>query len=393
MKIILATPELAGPGGAQSYAITVGEHLARLGHEVTLYARELGHGAERAGELGLAVAGAAGDLPDDADATLTGVSRALALELAARYPAARRAFVVHGDDQQLPPPVPGAVAATVALNDRTAALAAASVGAGEVVRLRQPVDLRVFSPRGEPRERPARVLLLGNYHARPGERATALAAAWGADDLEWRRAGWPDVDLDPATAIADADIVVGIGRCVLEAMACGRPAYVHDHAGSAGWLTPATYPQLEASGFALAATRPTPDAKQLRADLDAYDPALGRAGQDLARRHHDARAHVAALVALFDRLAPEPVADDPAATRALLVLAEAQLRAETYAERYRIEAKQWAERFQTLHRQAEEDRIALVAELEGRIAALKATRRYRIGTALARPLERLRRQG
>ena len=42
--------------------------------------------------------------------------------------------------------------------------------------------------------------------------------------------------------MADADIVVGYGRSVLEAMAMGRAAYVWDHAGGDGWVTPETYP-------------------------------------------------------------------------------------------------------------------------------------------------------
>ena len=197
-------------------------------------------------------------------------------------------------------------------------------------------------------------------------------------------------------------------------MACARPVYVHDHAGSDGWITPERYEAVEAGGFAVSAARLPPDAARLRADLDAYDPVLGRAGQDLARVHHDARSHAAELVALAERLAPEPFALDRSATRALMLFAEAQIRAETAAERYRIEARQWAARFQTLHREHEEERIAWVAErdeeraatgrraeaaagaaaeAEQRLAALKATRRYKLGAALARPLDRLRRGG
>jgi len=410
MDVVIATPALAGPGGAQSYALTAGEHLARLGHHVTLYARELGHVAGQAVEAGLAVAGGEAALPDRADAVIGGVSQALALELAERYPAATRVWVVHGDNHQLPPAVPGVVAASVALNDRTRRVAAAVPGGGEVVRLRQPVDLRRFSPRGEPSPAPRTVLLFGNYAALPVERASSLRTAWAGAELEWRTAGWPDLELDPAAAIADADIVVGIGRCALEAMACARPVYVHDHAGSDGWLTPERYATIEAGGFAVSPARLPPGPDELRADLAAYDPALGRAGQDLARLHHDARAHAAELVALIERLAPEPLALDRSASRALMLMAEAQLRAETAAERYRMEAREWAARFQSLHREHEEIRIAWHAEWEGererlraeaaaagaeadrRLAEFKATRRYRLGAVLARPLDRLRRR-
>lgn len=42
MRLIIATLRLVEPGGSETYALTVGEHLARLGHEVMLYGRAVG---------------------------------------------------------------------------------------------------------------------------------------------------------------------------------------------------------------------------------------------------------------------------------------------------------------------------------------------------------------
>ncbi len=317
-------------------------------------------------------------------------------------------FVVHGsEDVHLPPPVPGAVAATIVLNDLHGARAGACAGAGEVVRLRQPVDLRRFSPCGRPRERPARVLLLGNYHQNSAGRAHILREAWGDAGLDWREAGGEAQTLDVPRAITEADIVVGYGRSALEAMACGRPAYVHDHSGSEGWITPESYERMEAGGFALAAVRPPPDMDQLRADILAYRPEWGKAGHDIARAHHDARDHAAELVALIERLGPGRACAAPSAMRAVELLAESQLRAELMAEHYRIESKQWFRHYQGAQEELARERGAwhdARTELEGervrsvdaaaqaqeRLAAFKRTRRYRLARALAAPLDRLR---
>ena len=197
----------------------------------------------------------------------------------------------------LPPPEPGIVQATLAANDRMAALARGCVGAGEVVRMRQPIDLHRFSPQGHwPRNRPQRVLLIGNYFNTPAQRVDQLKAAWKRPGLEWRRIGSPHPTTNVAQEMADADIVVGYGRSILEAMACGRPAYIHEHCGSDGWVTADAYERMEADGFSGAATRLTPSVETLRRDFLAYDPSLGRLGHDLARRH-DARLVVAELVA------------------------------------------------------------------------------------------------
>ena len=47
----------------------------------------------------------------------------------------------------MPPPEPGVVAATLVPNARFETLARGCVGAGEVIRIRQPIDLVRFSPR------------------------------------------------------------------------------------------------------------------------------------------------------------------------------------------------------------------------------------------------------
>jgi hypothetical protein len=410
MELVLATHKLAEPGGAQTYALTVAEQLARLGHSVTLYTRELGAVAELAHERALRVTATPEELPPQADGVVVGVDRSLALELAARYPQAARVFVVHGsEDIHLPPPVPGVVAATIVLNDLHSARAAASVGAGEVVRLRQPVDLRRFSPTGRPRERPTRVLLLGNYHANSAGRSGMLRQAWADAGLQWREAGGESQTLDVPKAIAEVDVVVGYGRSALEAMACGRPVYVHDHSGSEGWITPESYARMEAGGFAVAAVRPPPDIEQLRADIDAYRPEWGLAGHDVARAHHDARDHAAELVMLIEKLGPGTAAAEPSAMRAMAQLAESQLRAELTAEHFRTESKQWF----TLYHGAQEEmarqrgswhaaqkgleddrRVSEIgaAQAAERLAAFKSTRRYRVAQALAGPLDQLRKR-
>lgn len=387
MELIVATHQLAAPGGPQSYALTVAEHLARLGHSVTLYAREIGAMAALARERCLNVSAELDELPERAEGVIVGVDRSLAFELAGRYPDAVRVFVVHGvDDIHLPPPVDGVVAATVALNDRLAVRAAACVGAGEVVRMRQPVDMRRFSAGKQPAPRPARVLLLGNYHGAHGSRAQVIMDAWSRAGLSWDQVGHPRASLAVAERMTEADIVVGYGRSIIEAMACERPAYVFDHAGGDGWVTPDSYERIEAAGFSGLALGTPPDAARLRADLDAYRPELGKLGRDLVRTHHDARQHAAELVALLRRLSPEPPPQQRSALRALALLSEAQLRAEIAHDHHRQQAKQWLDRALAL----EEQLVIQTAQAAERLDAVRKTRRYRLAQMLAWPVDVVR---
>jgi hypothetical protein len=377
VRFVIAQRRLATPGGSETFVLTIAEHIARLGHMVVVYALDLGMAAELARSRAIHVVDNIAQLPDEMDATMA-LDRVMAIDLAHRYPRARRLYVMHNADEPwLPPPASEIVVATVAPNERLATLAHGCVGAGKVLRIRQPIDLRRFSPRGWARAQPSRVLLLGNYYGIPGQRFDQLQEAWASAGIEWHRLGVPEPTTAVAEEIAKADIVVGYGRSIIEAMACGRPAYVHDHSGSDGWVTRQSYARLEADGFAGTGLRRMPSIHQLREDLQRYEPALGRVGQDLARSYHDARTIAAELVAFVERLGCALVQYDSASLLALRNLAESQLRADLLADQYRLEAKQQAEARRLEERLYGEERSALILRcerLETEFAALSELR-------------------
>ncbi|MDX6374132.1 MAG: hypothetical protein QOD98_3120, partial [Nocardioidaceae bacterium] len=305
MHVVVATDSLAVPGGSETYLVTVVEHLVRLGHEVTVHALTMGPMSEQTVSVGARVA-PMDELPDRPDGVLV-QDVGMAYALAERWPGLAQVVVVHSPlfDFQLPPmvPVPGSVA--VVLNDRVGQRVAAMAMAGdmEVVRLRQPIDnVRLF-PRGDAGPEPRRALLLGNYLT--GAARRAIIEAWGAEGVDVVQVGLLAKEtLDPAVEIAEADIVVGKGRAVLDAMACGRPAFLYDAFGSDGWVTGSTYVRMEADGFA-GQSDPMPlDADGLRRALESYDPDMGRVNRELVLKHHQDRKHAEALVGLFRRLSP-----------------------------------------------------------------------------------------
>lgn len=150
-------------------------HLLRLGHEVTLYAPQLGPFADHARRRGLTVHDTLRELPSACDA-LFAQDSIVVYELSQRYLDALCAFRICGDvfDFQLPPQVASVVDVIVVLSDRYARTAAASAASVPVLRLRVPIDVDRLVSLGAPRERPQRAVVLGNY----GERDALVAAAW-----------------------------------------------------------------------------------------------------------------------------------------------------------------------------------------------------------------------
>ena len=70
MRVLIAARALDAPGGSETYALTVAEHIAYLGHPVTLAGRSLGATAEAAREQGFDVVGEFASLDEAPDAVL-----------------------------------------------------------------------------------------------------------------------------------------------------------------------------------------------------------------------------------------------------------------------------------------------------------------------------------
>lgn len=304
MRLVLANNHL-GIGGSESYLFTVAEQLERLGHEVSLYAAELGAGAEIARERGLTTI-AEDELSGEHDAALV-QDASVSLQIAERCPDLPQLFVAHSAmfDLQAPPQLPGVVGAIVVLNDRVGRRMRSYATGVDVMRLRQPIDTARFFPRSPLPEVPRRALLLSNNPN--ADRIAILESACEAAGIELERLGGAGrFTHDPGPQLAAAEIVIGYGRSILEAMACGRAAYVYDWKGGDGWVTTESYPSIEADGFAGFSGPIAIDAERLADDLRRYSASMGPVNHDLVYAHHGANVHAQELVELLRRLAQPP---------------------------------------------------------------------------------------
>jgi len=421
VRILLATHQLSWIGGADTYTVTVAEHLQRLGHDVTVFAAELGEMTEVARASGIVVTADERDLPEEPEVVYAQDSY-VALLLADRFSSTPQAMAIHADeyDLWLPPQLPEVTTVVVALHDRVAKRAQAAAVVPEIVRLRQPVDTERFSPRGPLRDPPRRALLLGNYLT--GDQLGVVTEALEEAGIEWEQVGYKSGEptREPERLMGDADIVIGKARVIVEAMASGRAAYVYDHNGGDGWVTSERYALLESDNFGGQAEPVAADLERIRSDLQAYRPEMGAANRQLAVANHSANKHAQALALLFQRLIPraQPV-DGP--LRELARLVRVQTDIDRRAHALSVEAQQAREREHGVRvelaaavaRLAElEPEAERVAELDAQVQALQerlaevdaaardalereqsllAQRRVRLGLALARPLDRARR--
>nr|MBA2349750.1 hypothetical protein [Solirubrobacterales bacterium] len=306
MRIVLSLHAFSQHAGTETYSLCVASELRRLGHEVTLHATELGPIAEIARTDGFPVVARADELPTGVDGVLA-QDAGTAYTLARRYPAAARVMVVHSEYHalQFPPQLTGVCDAAVVMNERVRRRVEHLAAAPRVVRLRQPVDLRRFGVRGRPSQHRRRALILGNYLR--GDRADVVADACRSAGFEPSITGVHTRPTStPERDIAEAEVVVGLGRCIVEALAGRRAAFVYGLAGGDGWVTTDSYEALESDGFAGTARDEPLDSRRMAEELAAWDPTMGDINRQLAFAHHDVGNHVMDLLDLLHDPATPP---------------------------------------------------------------------------------------
>src|SRR5437867_1359639 len=99
MEIVLGTIEFGTIGGAATYLLTVAGQLQLLGHEVTVFANEVGEMARSAEDRGVRVVSSEDALPPTCDVVYA-QDTATAYLLAARYPGRPQALCMHSGGSQ-----------------------------------------------------------------------------------------------------------------------------------------------------------------------------------------------------------------------------------------------------------------------------------------------------
>lgn len=395
MELVLGQQRLVESGGSETYLLTIAEHLQRLGHEVTIFALDVGEMSQLALARGLRVTASPAALPSSCDGVLV-QDGVVSLLLADRYPDAPHVHIAHapGVDLQRPTQLDGVVSAVVALNDRVVSRMDGLAKRYEIVRLRQPIDVHRLAPRGAPRSTPQAGVLVSNYlDTAEGE---ALERACAEAGVSLKRVGRPGRDSTaPEVEMAEADIVFGHGRAALEGMAMGRAVYVLHRWGRDGWVTPESYEALEADGFAALAYGLALDDAQLSRDLKRYRPEMGRENRRLVFQNHHGLEHAGELVALLRRLSPSPRPAPGAPLREMARLVRLQWQTDHRCDALQLENSALRTQNAAMQEQIGRERAQAheeIAAARSTLETMRRTRRYRLATLLARPFDAARRR-
>lgn len=394
MRIVHGMESLGGNNGAQSYMLTVADQQQRNGHEVWIYSEIAGEGSDQAIARGLRVAIGVSDLAEAFDVFFAH-DTVVSLELLDARPAVPQLFVWHGNlfDVNVQPQLDGAIKRVVTLSSSASRRFDGLAIRPPLVELRQPINVTEFQSQGAIRKQDPRVLALSNYLT--GKQLAIAREACKQAGLEFRLIGQhgEGPTLRPQDAINDADIVLGKGRVVLEAMACGRAVYVYDIFGGDGWVTNESHERLDSSNFSGATTKKEVGPQELAADLRQYDPDMGGVCRQLAISEHNVTKHVSDLNATCEALIAEGGAQinhDDRFELARLARIAWRHEADAFALNSRLERRELELGDARWALEKAEAELASTKILLDSAQGMADSRRVQLINRLIRPLDRLR---
>lgn len=155
-----------------------------------------------------------------------------------------------------------------------------------------------------------RILGGGRQFEKVRKRARALNEGIGREIITV--AGWVD---DVAEHFADADVILGAGRCVLEALAAGKPALVVGNEGIGGLVMESNFYSLQKTNFSGRGTAVATSGENLAWEFRQISKktAGGAKIRALVREDHDAARLALALKNIFQQVVPGSSRKRPAA--------------------------------------------------------------------------------
>jgi hypothetical protein len=368
VRILITQRELIHWGGSQMFTIEVAKELSSRGHEVAVFCPRPGDLAKIIFPSGVWVKSQLGEIPWEPD-IIHGQHHLQAVAALSYFVNAPAIYYCHGarpwaEQAPLHPRIRNYVMICNWMVTPNAT--EFGIPRDRMTVIPNFVNMTRFSRVRKPADRPRRALLFGNKGFRASE-LSRLERTCQDQDISLDKVGYPygNPQERPEAFLPDYDLVFAIGRCAVEAIACGC-AVIPIVPGQAGQLvTMENFQDWVSSNFSpIYGTCATQiDAEWLKSELANYSPATTALVCAKLRAEHDMGSAVTKIEAIYR----DAVDDYKNGTKP--IAAEFA----PYLERMSLEVDAMWEREKTAKRQAEQ-----IERLNQQIRAIRSSTSWRL---------------
>lgn len=293
MDILIST-NLLNYTGVPTYTLTLYEQLVARHHNVIVYCPDGGYLASHMNTISsLDFAG----WPD----IILAQHNNLAREMRKKWPDIPMIFISHGVIPKLEqPPTDIKINQYIAVSEEVM-LNLSSYDITNTKIVRNFINIDRFYCKEPLREKPERLLFISN-HTRWRTYET-IQKACKKMGIKFRHLGFETKwKFNVEDYINESDIVVSLGRGVLEAMACWRPVIVFDRRRGDGYINEDTYRRSRASNFSGRAYNLECKLKVIMSEIEKYNPDDGVTNRNLILHFHNHIKAVDTIMEIIEKI-------------------------------------------------------------------------------------------
>lgn len=276
--------------GSSTYTFTLASEFKKKGHKVDVFSPFPGTMANELKKKDISVYEALDEVPNKKYTSIIAQHNVLALMIRSIKPAVPMLFISHSTIEFLeqPPSIDINIQKYVAISEavKNNLVLNHGIPTEDIEIIRNFVDVNRFSPQSEINEKPKAVLFLSNrYTSKVYE---IIEGACRKLRLKLIFIGKTKPVLKTEDYINEADIVISLGRGILEAMSCGRAAIVYDYQGGDGVITPNTILEIRKWHFSGKRFKKNYDVSGLVKEIQKYEQSMGKINRELILKDYNA---------------------------------------------------------------------------------------------------------
>jgi len=300
MKVLISAHTL-DYSGVPTYTFTLYNELKKRGHDVYVYSP---NGGPFEKEMITFKSMKGVKTPD----VFIGQCRDCTEKVAELFPSVPKIFISHGTITVHEEPPSANIDYYVAVNETVVGnLVRLGVEGRNIALIRDFIDTDEFSPRTPVSSKLSSVLYISNR--RKGRAYMAVMQACRRLGVRFNAIGAPHGSVRQVSdAINEVDLVVSIGRGILEGMACGRAVISFDRSVvdgctcGDGYLTRKAYEQSKHENFTGRTSGRVMNTLDMINEMERYVAGDGLINRSLAVDHHDVRKGVDSLLSIVKKL-------------------------------------------------------------------------------------------
>jgi glycosyltransferase involved in cell wall biosynthesis len=311
MKILVTNHQLKDRCGSELFTFNLVKELKNKGHEVLVFSPVLGKISDQISQLGIIVTKDLRSVENEKFDIIHAQHNTTAILVRSIFPETPIIFMSHGvlPELEQAPSIDLGISRFLAVSEEVAKSLEVN---GKVPRekieiIRNFIDTEQFIKKKDLNIKAKNLLVISNHYTKEVEKIVEGTSK--KLNLDVKHIGFPDNSVENVEDyINNSDIVISLGRGVLEAMACERNVIVYDTHGGDGAVNEENFFELRKNNFSGRRYRKIYTNSDLETEISKFDPNLGKKLRELVLKENSKEVIIKKIEKIyFENLNNKPI--------------------------------------------------------------------------------------